>query len=249
MSENEALIKVKKWIEEGCDYTDGCSLYAIFGKNKVLSRLFPGRENTYKTKLKYELCKSVGLVEELPYNKPEAVIIGEVVEKETYPDDVVKIISEYSKLTADRAKIHSRMSALPENNNSDTVAVRKELSDEIEKLSQRIEVLHAAKEAYFVNKIFPEVNILYPEILAENATNTAEKLVLPDSPEKLKDFKKNLQTSLCKDCNLLEYQSETKQDAVNSMPDGSKRLKIEKRISNKKQIIEAIDLKLVEIAD
>jgi hypothetical protein len=247
MSENIALIKVKKWIKDGCNYTDGCALYAIYGKNKILARLFPGRENTYSTKLKYELCKSVGLADELPYNKPAIVIVDAAAEKLTYPEDIIKIISEYSKLIAERAKIHAAMSALPENNDAETVKERKGFSDEIFNISERIEVLHVAKEAYFVNKIMPDMLVLYPEKTDEDLTAT-EKTILPYSADKLKELKKKLQTSLCKDGNLLDFQTETKQDIPNPMPDGPKKIKIEKRMINKKQIIESIDLKLVESA-
>lgn len=255
---------VQSWIENGANYADGCALYNQFGKNKILQRLFPGREQSYKTKLRYELCKSVGF-SLLDYN--------EIVEKQnpssanenendtgtgndtgatgnngsTVPEIITRISSDYSTLSGSRASLHGRMASI-EGNDDDSVKTRKELSDEIATLSARIDLLYKAKEDFYNLQILPSEEELYPPEMPA-ADKKTKAVVLSDTPDKLKEFKKKLQVSLCKDRNHLEFQAETKQEQPSPMPQGPKRLKIEKRIANKEEIIKSIDLKLVELAD
>jgi len=262
MQKNEAIEKVAEWIEKGCDYTIGCSLFAIYGKNKTLSRIFPCRQQRYEGKLKYELCKAVGLTNAFLKMKAEETqetvstnppADGDKVKsgnEEELPEEVKMIIAELSKLTADRVKLHGRMSSI-EGNDESSVKDRKELSNQIESMSNLIEVLYAVKEAYYNDKVLPNLAELFPvkEEISETGKNEKEsELKLPATAEALNKMKKNLQNSISKHKNMLEFQTDTKQEIQNPMPDGSKRVKIETQIANKLKIIEAIELKLVEIA-
>lgn len=257
--------KVVEWLEKGADYADGCALYNQYGKNKVLQRLFPGREQSYKTKLRYELFKSVGfsileynsILEKLNTTSENETGSGNDIDAGNdtgdtgnngtiIPEIISRITSDYSTLSGSRASLHARMASI-EGNDKDSVETRKELSDEIASLSARIEVLYKAKEDYFNLQILPSADELYPPELPD-ASKKNKAVVLPDTPDELKEFKKKLQVSLCKDRNLLEFQAETKQEQPSPMPEGPKRSKIEKRIVNKEEIIKSIDIKLVELA-
>jgi hypothetical protein len=250
---------VEKWIEKGCDYNEGCNLFAQFGRNKVLARLFPGRQNRYEGKLKYELCKAVGISDmleqkmhvqeiELQENNsdsnlsedklPSNEIDGEL------PEEVKMLTAELSKLIADRSKLHANMSAM-ESNDETTVNDRKELSDEIERMSNLIHILYAVKEAYYNDKVIPNINELFAP--AQEPEHTDEEL--PATITELKELKKSIQRSLSKDKNLVEFQSETKQKKANPMPENPKRKGIEKRIDKKIKKIESIDFKLIDLAD
>lgn len=341
MQKNEAIEKVAEWIEKGCDYTIGCSLFAIYGKNKTLSRIFPGRQQRYEGKLKYELCKAVGLTdaflkmkaeetqetvstnppadgdkaksgneEDLPEevkmviaelskltddmpklekrlntlegdeskelldyiestsqfidvltaakeaffndkvipNLKELFAPVESKNKDELPEEVKMVISELSKLTADRSKLHTAMSSI-EGNDDTSVDARKQASDKIESLSNLIEILYAVKEAYFNDKVIPNIDELFsakPALIDANVPEKEEDL--PVTAEELKKQKTSIQRSLSKDKNLLEFQTETKQEKLNPMPEGPKRKSIEKRIAKKQKEIENINLKLVDLA-
>lgn len=52
---------VLKWLQAGAGYEQGAALYARVGKNRNMAALFPGRKYRMESKLRYELCKSVGL--------------------------------------------------------------------------------------------------------------------------------------------------------------------------------------------
>lgn len=49
------------WLHLGANYDQGAALYARLGKNRNMAALFPGKKNRLESKLRYELCKSVGL--------------------------------------------------------------------------------------------------------------------------------------------------------------------------------------------
>jgi len=265
MSNNEeAVFVIKNWVKSGCNYNDGCVLYSAFGKNKTLARLFPGRQERYETKLKYELLKSVGLSEDFHKmnNSPQLVIHSKIivlpskkeeehkeniVDEDSLPESVKKVTAEYSRLIAIRTKIHDNMSAV-EGNDEESVNARKHYSDQLESLSSNIEMLHAAKEAYYNDKVLPDLIFLFPEEPAADKSDEQGELKLPGTLEGLNKMKINLQNSLSKDRNWLDYQSETKLESLSPMPDGPKKIKIEKRIDKKMKVIEAIELKLVEIA-
>ncbi|MCX6231123.1 MAG: hypothetical protein NTZ33_06225 [Bacteroidetes bacterium] len=246
---NEIIDKVNKWMDDGCCYDAGCALYSIYGKNKVLSRLFPGREARYAGKLKYELCKSVGLIDVF-HETTQLIDVPKEDEKQlmNLPDEVSRVTTELSKLTADRSKLHARMASM-EGNDATSINIRKELSDEIERLSICIENLYTAKEAWYNENIIPDIAALFPDKPVMSNDQKTDEIILPDAVEKLKEYKRNLQTSLSKDRNCLEFQSDTKKDAPSPMPAGPNRIKIEKRKAKKEKIIEAIDLKLAESAD
>jgi len=272
MSNNDdAVFVIKNWVKSGCNYNDGCVLYAAFGKNKTLARLFPGRQQRYETKLKYELLKCVGLTEDFhKMNNSTQLVIpskknilppkaektaksanetqGTKIAEEDLPDSVKILTAEYSRLIAHRAKAHYEMSAI-EGNDEDSVKKRKQFSDALEILSDRIGILHAAKEAYYTNKVLPDMNLIFPAEPAADKSDEQGELKLPSTPEGLNKMKINLQNSLSKDRNWLDFQSETKQEAISPMPDGPKKIKIEKRMEKKLKVIEAIDLKLANLAN
>ncbi len=52
---------VLEWLQAGAGYEQGAALYVQVGKNRNMAALFPGRKYRFQSKLRYELCKSVGL--------------------------------------------------------------------------------------------------------------------------------------------------------------------------------------------
>jgi len=52
---------ILEWLRTGADYDQGAALYARVGKNRNMAAMFPGKKHRMELKLRYELCKSVGL--------------------------------------------------------------------------------------------------------------------------------------------------------------------------------------------
>jgi hypothetical protein len=251
---------VEKWIEKGCNYEDGCTLFAQYGKNKVLARIFPGRQHRYEGKLKYELCKAVHISDsldqtnlhsqnDLPENKANSNLpvnkLPAIQVEDDLPEEVKMVTTELSRLTAERAKLHELMSKI-EGNEETSVDARKQASDKIESLSNLIEILYSVKEAYYNDKVIPNIAELFAEPISAPEKPDNE---LPNTIDELKELKKSIQRSLSKDKNLLEFQTETKQKKANPMSESPKRKGIEKRIDKKIKKIESIDFKLIDLAN
>lgn len=158
------------------------------------------------------------------------------------PESIEKVIKEHADLFKLRAQLHEQMGGLPEDNNDDTVKKRKNLSDSIALISPRIDIMFAAKEAFYNNGLLPDMAVLFPEPKAE-AEPAQDNL--PSEPDELKKIKKNLQSANTKDQNMLEYQDAKKGDKSNPIPPGPKRLKLETRINERNVQIEKIDFKLL----
>lgn len=258
--------KVIKWFEDGQDFDNGIALLSETGKHKQLIRSISGRPWRYAKKLEYELIKAAGVSLNMLLEVPKSLeqelkedttvpktdnvdATGEIdITEESEPDLNVlpiimqRVVKEHSELYNTRARLHQQMAAMPETNEPAIVSQRKALSDAISLLSPRIDLLFAAKESFYKENILPLESILFPspDKIEESKTDD-----LPADAEVLKKMKKNLQSSNVKDQNQLDFQSEKQEKKPNPMPDGAKRMKFEKRINERKNKIEAIDIKLL----
>ena len=120
---------------------------------------------------------------------------------------------------------------------------RKELSDQIAECSVIIDAMYKAKEDYYTNGTIPDIKAL--TALKPEENKAAE---LPSDVDSLKDLKKNLQTNICKNQFLLDYQQNTKGKNPNPLPKGPKRTKIELKIKSFTETLELIEIKLKELA-
>lgn len=160
------------------------------------------------------------------------------------PVNVQTVIREHSKLFMLRSRLHEQMVNMPEDNKPGTVKHRKNLSDSIALLSPRIDLLFQAKEDFYKKNLMPDMAVLFPPVSPDAEPSSKEK-PLPDSVNELKKLKKNLQSANVKDQNLLDYQDEKKAGSPAPMPVGPKRLKMEQRIQERLNQIEAINYKLL----
>ena len=148
--------KVLQWLSSGCDYNQGLALLSQTGKHKNLIRSITGRPARYAAKLKVELLKSAGL----PYitQPPQQEKLPEKL-----PEIVEKVIREHSETFLLRSRLHEQLRSLPPDNDPSSVKQRKNLSDSLSLLSARIELLFAAKEAWYNEGLLPDAAILFPQ--------------------------------------------------------------------------------------
>ena len=249
--------QVLDWWNAGCDYNTGVGLYLQLGKNRVLKTTLPGRAARYTDKLKYELCKAAGLDwtkmprirKGKPLVKPEVTKPSVPVESpppsvadaQNFPPLVRRVIYEYAECYRKRGALHFKMSNVPETNDKASCQEREVLLSEIKKLSARMDVLYLARQAYLEKKQLPDPDRLWPKPAAVGDN-------LPDDVQELKKLKKQIQTSLTKDRNLLDYGSKTKLESRDPMPAGPKRLKVEKRMKEKRHMLELIEIKIINLS-
>lgn len=256
---NNNQLEVLKWCNTGCEHTTGVSLFFKFGKNKVLQNVFLRKNPKYvAAKLKYELCKSVGLdwknLPPLPdsvkteigsqpsgffpsQNKQIPIVTNTPLSQ--YPKIIRSIKYERSKLYNNRSILHREMSGIPVNNTTANVKDRAIKLEEINSLSRRLDFLYEFIKQYEQIGTIPEETDVWP------------KQILPKPPTiaELKKEKKNLQTANTRDRNMLKYQQATKAKKLKPMPNGPKRNKIEKRMSDRNTEIDKINTKIKEIPE
>ena len=96
MKSDEIKQEIEQWIANGCDYDLGVKLYGKYGRNKTLMKIFPGREKTMATKLKYELCKAVGISHLTTIQNLQTSTI------EKNPVDIAPILEKRTKKEAEK---------------------------------------------------------------------------------------------------------------------------------------------------
>lgn len=259
--------EIIKWFNSNQDYTEGLRLLEkVSKKNKVISKLVrKGSTRSSVEKLTWELNKIAGLknipqARKAVYIKPkkpvvkvakqapeqESNIIFNLIGKNDindYPADVRRLVREYSGKYMLRGKKHAELRRIPEDNFPETVEKRKDLIDEIRVISDRLEELYKAFEAYEDSGSI-DIESLWPEDF--------KKVEAPKktfSVDELKILKKNIQSSITKDRNVLLYGSKTKSKdgKENPIPDGPRRTRLEKRVAKKEAEILSLDQQIAEL--
>lgn len=243
--------EIENWLNSERDFNEGIRLLFRYGKNRNLPHNIEGNSKRYAGKLLYELAKLAGYsFEDLPklrerkISKPKKQtkiipIKSNITEKKNkYPEIVEKLITETQSVYNERALLHKQLVNLPDENTKEIIDKRKELIELIAKCTIRFEILYQAKEDYFQRDIMPD-----PDKLWEKSDIKKKKNEENDGAKLMKK-KKNLESSLSKDRNLLLYQEKTKQQKENPMPDGDYKKRIEKRIKRKEKELQEINLML-----
>jgi len=259
--------EIVRWFNGPQDYNEGLRLLEkVSKKNKVISKLVrKGSTRSSVEKLTWELNKIAGLKTIPQARKPvyikskipvikvakqdpeqEPNIIFNLIGKndiDDYPSAVRRLVREYSGKYMLRGKKHAELRRITEDNDPETVAKRKNLIDDIRVISDRLEMLYEAFKAY-EDSGSVDVESVWPEDFKK-----------PEAPKKklsvdeLKILKKNIQSSITKDRNLLLYGKKTKDKdgKENPMPDGPRRTRLEKRVAKKEAEILSLDQQIAEL--
>lgn len=174
-----------------------------------------------------------------------------------YPANITDLIRTYSDAYKHRDITHRRMTELPDDNEPKTVAMRKELSDEIAMATNTMEVLYPYYERYTrdgqdlteddLAKIKEQIEAIEQADNDEDKDDAQADLANL-SKEELQKLRKSVATKIIRAKNQLEYQQETKADAPNPMPDSPKRAKFEAKIARLTPELERIDYAIAALA-
>lgn len=265
---------VQNWKIKGSNYLEGCSLLLMIDPRNRFHGFLKGSPDfkDRRNKLEYELKKASGItvlkalkaernqaVNKPPKARPPRQLVNmqshsdQMIDimnadkspKKPKPGDVVpEVIQDcknlYSSLYKERSKIYESRTALGFDNTADLVDKRKTLTEQITDLSGKMELLYETISTWENTGRLPENNISSSLICANDEP-------LPNSVDELKKLKKNLQTNNTKDRNRLNYQTASSKQRKTPMPDGPKKVKIEKRIADREQRISDINEKLNKI--
>jgi hypothetical protein len=233
-----------QWISSQRDYHKGVLLLQKYHRNKRLIINISGNEKLFTERVCWEICKLAGYSIQDYQNLKQKPQVNQGKSKSpvksqkkapdvTLPAEMERLISELSGLVNERAVLHKKMADIPDNNQPENVAARKSLLDLVKKSSEKIELLSAAREDWYNKQKLPDFTKLYgkaPEKRAPSEMGGIELMMK----------KANLESSLVKDKNLLQYQTKTKQVKKNPMPKSPEREKIELRIDKKEKELEEI---------
>jgi uncharacterized coiled-coil protein SlyX len=268
--------QIIEWFYESQDYESGLILLEqVSKKNKVLSKLMrKGETKSSFEKLIWELNK-VAQLKTIPVRPSKVSRMlntvkikdartsqdpspgkDEMTEKislikdkdlDSYPKEVQRLVNEYSAAYRARGVKHKELKALGDGNRVATIDARKKILEEIKQLSARMELLYESFHEFEEKGIAPDADMLWPKPGEASGSNEAGKQL---SAEELKTIKKNIQSSLTKDKNMLLYSSKTKPSSGKGkpLPAGPKRITLEKRIAKKEKEVESLEYKIAELS-
>ena len=167
------------------------------------------------------------------------------------PEVMQTLVRNYSDAYKQRARLARQCYELGESNDEQSVEKRKTLGESIDRLTNYMDILIAMREKYEKDGVLPDMDTL------NNAPSAAEMKEEDEKPgksvdyksmstDKLKTRRKSLTNQITRKENMLLYQSETKQDEENPLPDSPKRVKLEKQIENLKAEKSKVEYELAE---
>lgn len=167
------------------------------------------------------------------------------------PEVMQTLIRNYSDAYKQRARLARQRYELGESNDEQSVEKRKTLGESIDRLTNYMDILIAMREKYEKDGVLPDMDTL------NNAPSAAEVKEEDGKPEesvdyksmstdKLKTRRKSLTNQITRKENMLLYQSESKQEEENPLPNSPKRVKLEKQIENLKAEKSKVEYELAE---
>jgi len=245
--------EIEKWLRNP-DIRKGILLFRKYSRNTVLADSIEGNPGKYFGKLIVSLAKMAGynlqqqvamrdkiLEGKKPSLKKAAINVDakgplpKTRTEDSLPEVIKKLINDTSAVYNERSMLHRQLTEVPDANTKANIKKRKELHELILACSDRLELMLKAKSDYFERDMLPKENEIWGK--------PAEIQTVDDGAGLMKR-KKNLESSLSKDKNLLLFQSKTSQDKENPMPAGDYRDKIEARIKEKEKELAEINEKL-----
>lgn len=167
------------------------------------------------------------------------------------PEVMQTLIRNYSDAYKQRARLARQRYELGESNDEQSVEKRKTLGESIDRLTNYMDILIAMREKYEKDGVLPDMDTLNnapsaAEVKEEDEKQEKSVDYKSMSTDKLKTRRKSLTNQITRKENMLLYQSETKQEEENPLPDSPKRVKLEKQIENLKAEKSKVEYELAE---
>jgi len=222
------------------------NVFENFSKNKMRRDIPVKLDRVLRSYLRYPINPLDPDHQDIEGEIPAEVNVNlEMVEKEIstsqddaeYPETVKKALESYSDLYKQRSMLHKQLKEIGESNSDEDVRARKNIASAILGISHQMDVLWTAFAAYKESGDIPSEEIIQdpfdPEKIIEKEPVKLD-IELAEDLEGLKKQNNNWRIKIAKAENKLLYQSEKKLKKENPMPEGPKRLELEKRIERLK---------------
>jgi len=215
---------------------NGAELYLRYAVNASLAKRFLRAPESMAKKIHWELSKldDVSIGQYTQSEKLDAVTSKEI------PAIILRIKKELEEVYKDRVNVQKALTDMGDDNSDATIKEAQRFGELADFLARRYEHLHSAKELYFEKGVIPIEKELFPE--PDKAPDKEDSFGLKLLTDiQLSNRRRNLISSLTKDRNMLLYQTKTKQDEENPMPDGENRNTMKARIKEKEKELKAIE--------
>ena len=164
----------------------------------------------------------------------------EAGEKEDFDAKCGELLITYAKAFRQREQCHRMLLEVPEDNTEENVAKRKEISDDIDRLTDKLERIYPLIKNYIDNGVVPsyeETNEADEENTTDDKTADLDAL----TKDELKRMLKSAKTKILRKTNMLLYQQETKAEQENPLPECPKRTKYETAIAELQKDVEQLE--------
>lgn len=164
----------------------------------------------------------------------------EAGEKEDFDAKCGELLITYAKAFRQREQCHRMLLEVPEDNTEENVAKRKEISDDIDRLTDKLERIYPLIKNYIDNGVVPsyeETNEADEENTTDDKTAGLDAL----TKDELKRMLKSAKTKILRKTNMLLYQQETKAEQENPLPECPKRTKYETAIAELQKDVEQLE--------
>lgn len=153
----------------------------------------------------------------------------------------------YAKAYREREQGHRMLADVPEDNTEENVTKRKEIGDDIDRLTDKLERIYPLIKNYLDNGIVPSDEDA--EDAVKPLAKEEQKVVTDDTTanldtltkEELQKMLKSAKTKILRKSNMLLYQQETKAEHENPLPECPKRTKYETAIAELQKEVEQIE--------
>lgn len=176
---------------------------------------------------------------------------AEVSSFEQMPEVMQLVVKAFADAYKQRARLARQRVEIGENNDEESVARRKAIGEQMDQLTSYMDALAPLKEAYDRDGSVPSrddydniaSSVMKPD--KKPAANNAVDYKSMDT-EKLRTRRKSLTDQITRKENQLLYQSNSKQNVENPMPDSPKRVKLLKQVENLKAERSKVEYELAE---
>lgn len=156
------------------------------------------------------------------------------------PEVMQLVVKAYADAYKQRAKLARQRNEIGENNDEESVTRRKEIGEQMESLTVYMDALAPLKEAYDRDGKVPDKSEFESIALSVQQSEPAEPEPKAETDykamdtEALRKRRKSLTNQITRKENQLLYQSDSKQQTENPMPDSPKRVKLAKQVESLK---------------
>lgn len=171
----------------------------------------------------------------------------EAGEKEGFDAKCGELLITYAKAYREREQGHRMLAEVPEDNTEENVAKRKEIGEDIDRLTDKLERIYPLIKNYIDNGVVPSdedaTEATQPIVKVEENIVTNDNTADLDTltKEELQKMLKSAKTKILRKSNMLLYQQETKAEQENPLPECPKRTKYETAIAELQKEVEQLE--------